>query len=77
MNANFIFFTNRDGQEELGGSHYDFDQMCEIIESFLEINKERDFLFVSACRQNENGQVKEVVRWQKGSIIPLVDLRQQ
>ena len=63
MNKYFIFFTNKDGQEELGGSHYDFDRMCETIETFLSINKERDFLFVSACRQNDDGEIEELARW--------------
>lgn len=75
MNKYFIFFTNHDGQEELGGSHYDFERMCGVIETFLETNKERDFAFVSACQQGQDGQVEEVVRWKKGSLTPVFDQR--
>ena len=75
MNKYFIFFTDDNGEEELGGSHYDFDLMCETIENFLEINKERQFTFISACEQMDNGQVEEIVRWKRGSLIPVFDQR--
>lgn len=75
VNDYFIFFTNLDGEEELGGSHYNFDHMIQIIEMFLRTNKEREFLFVSACRKKENGEMEEVVRWKNGTREPVLDLR--
>jgi hypothetical protein len=74
-NSAFVFFTEIDGEEKLGGSHYDFDLLCNIAEMFMRHNKERDFLFMSICKKDNNGEIKEWIRWAKGSIIPLFDLR--
>lgn len=76
MNENFIFFTSDQG-EELGGTHYDFDRMCEAIETFISTNKEREFLFISACQKTEDGTIREMVRWERGSLIPVLDLRKK
>lgn len=76
MNEYFIFFTCPDGLEELGGSHYDLDQMISVIEAFLRTNQEREFLFVSACQRCGEGEIEELVRWERGSDVPVLDLRQ-
>lgn len=74
MNRYWIFFENKKGEEELGGSHYDFDRMCETIELFIRVNKKREYNFVSACEMVE-GEIVEIVRWQEGLDVPILDKR--
>jgi hypothetical protein len=42
---------------------------------FIRTNEEREFLFVSVCKKDQNGKLKEWVRWTKGSDQPIFDLR--
>jgi hypothetical protein len=70
-----VFLTDPAGREHLVLSHFDFDLMCSSVEIFLSSNPTREFSFVTACRLGSDGEVEEIVRWQKGSRIPLFDHR--
>lgn len=77
MNSYYIFFTDQEGRETLGGSHYDLEIICQIIESFIRINRERQYTFVSACTTNSSGHLEELVRWRSGSVCPIYDRRKE
>jgi hypothetical protein len=70
-----IFLTNPEGKEEMGGSHFDLARTCGIIETFIRVNKEREFVTISACREEEDGSITELARWNKGSTTPVFDIR--
>jgi hypothetical protein len=70
-----IMLTNPEGREEMGGSHFNLTRACGIVETFLEVNREREFMTISVCREEQDGSVTELARWEKGSTVPVFDIR--
>ena len=71
----WTFFTNLEGEQETGGSHFNLYEISRGVEMFLSINPTREFSSVAVCRQEEDGSLTELARWNKGSTVPVFDIR--